>query len=57
MRQRIIFNPAYQPIAFVSHKFSAPASRWTTIEQEAYGIYYDIKQGSLKKSPAVSPWQ
>lgn len=29
-----------QPIAFVSKKFSDAATRWSTIEQEAYGIYY-----------------
>jgi hypothetical protein len=33
-----------QPIAFISKKFSDQASRWATIEQEAYGIYYAVKQ-------------
>ena len=33
-----------QPIAFVSKKFSDQATRWATIEQEAYGIYYAVKQ-------------
>ena len=33
-----------QPIAFVSKKFSEQAQRWATIEQEAYGIYYAVKQ-------------
>jgi hypothetical protein len=30
------------PIAFVSQKFSGPASRWTTIEQEAYACFFGI---------------
>lgn len=33
----------YQPIGFASQKFSEQASRWTTIEQEAYGIYFGVK--------------
>jgi hypothetical protein len=33
----------YQPIAFASQKFSAQASNWSTIEQEAYGIYFGVK--------------
>ena len=33
-----------QPIAFVSKKFSEQAQRWATIEQEAFGIYYAVKQ-------------
>lgn len=32
----------YQPIAFASKKFSDQAMRWTTIEQEAYGIYFAV---------------
>jgi hypothetical protein len=32
----------WQPIGFASHKFSEPATRWTTIEQEAYGCYFGI---------------
>ena len=36
-------EPQYQPIGFVSQKFSPQASRWTTIEQEAYGIYFGVK--------------
>jgi hypothetical protein len=33
-----------QPIAFIAKKFSEQASRWATIEQEAYGIYYAVQQ-------------
>ena len=32
-----------QPIAFVAKKFSDAAKKWSTIEQEAYGIFYAIK--------------
>ena len=32
-----------QPIAFVAKKFSATARDWSTIEQEAYGIFYAVK--------------
>jgi len=32
-----------QPIAFVAKKFSDPATRWSTIEQEGYGIFYAVK--------------
>jgi hypothetical protein len=32
-----------QPIAFVAKKFSDAATRWSTIEQEAYGIFYSVK--------------
>lgn len=31
-----------QPIGFASQKFSGPATRWSTIEQEAYGIYFAV---------------
>lgn len=31
-----------QPIMFVSRKFSDQAARWSTIEQEAYAIYYCV---------------
>ena len=31
-----------QPIVFLSQKFSGPATRWSTIEQEAYGVYWAI---------------
>ena len=33
-----------QPIAFIAKKFSDPATRWSTIEQEGFGIYYAVKQ-------------
>jgi hypothetical protein len=36
-------NPQYQPIGFASQKFSPQATRWSTIEQEAYGIYFGVK--------------
>ncbi len=32
-----------EPIAIVSQKFSEQATRWDTIEQEAYGIYFGVK--------------
>lgn len=41
-------DPIYQPIAFVSHKFSAQASRWTTIEQEAFAIFYAVMKLSFQ---------
>jgi hypothetical protein len=31
-----------QPIAFASKKFSEQARRWSTYEQEAFGIYYAV---------------
>ena len=40
-------DPVYQPIAFISHKFSPAASRWTTIEQEAFGIYFAVDKLSF----------
>ena len=33
-----------QPIAFVAKRFTEAAQRWATIEQEAYAIYYAVKQ-------------
>jgi hypothetical protein len=36
----------YQPILFASEKFSDPARRWSTIEQEAYACYFGIKKCS-----------
>jgi hypothetical protein len=33
-----------QPIGFVSEKFSEQATRWTTIEQECYGLYAAVKK-------------
>ena len=32
-----------QPISFASKKFSEQAQRWSTIEQEAYGLYFGVK--------------
>jgi hypothetical protein len=39
-------EPVYQPIAFFSEKFSDQATRWSTIEQEAYAIYAAAKHFS-----------
>jgi len=39
-------EPVYQPISFCSKKFSDAATRWSTIEQEAYGIYFGVQQHS-----------
>jgi phospholipid-translocating ATPase len=33
-----------QVIAILSHKFSGPATRWPTIEQEAYAIFFGVKK-------------
>jgi hypothetical protein len=38
--------PQYQPLGFASQKFSSQATRWSTIEQEAYGIYFGVKSFS-----------
>ena len=35
-------EPEFQPIGFASQKFSPQASRWSTIEQAAYGIYFGV---------------
>ena len=35
-------EPIYQPIAYVSKKFSPQATKWSTIEQEAYAIYFSV---------------
>ena len=35
-------NPHLRPIFFVSKKFSESAQKWSTIQQEAYGIYYTV---------------
>ena len=35
-------NTEWQPIGLASHKFSDAATRWTTIEQEAFGCYFGI---------------
>lgn len=36
-------EPEYQVIMFASQKFSPQARNWSTIEQEAYGIYFGVK--------------
>ena len=33
-----------QPIAFVSQKYSEQATKWSTIKQECYSIYYSVKK-------------
>jgi hypothetical protein len=33
-----------QIVAILSHKFSGPATRWPTIEQEAYAIFFGVKK-------------
>jgi len=35
-------TPSLLPLAFVSQKFSDAATRWSTIEQEAYGCYFGV---------------
>ena len=35
-----------QPIGFASQKFSPQATRWSTIEQEAFGIYFAVNHFS-----------
>jgi hypothetical protein len=35
-------NEKHEPVLFFSHAFSEVAKRWSTIEQEAYAIYYGI---------------
>ena len=39
-------EPVYQPIKIGSRKFSETASRWSTIEQEAYALFYAIQSCS-----------
>ena len=39
-------DPHYQPILFHSQKFSAQARNWSTIEQEAYAIFWAVKHCS-----------
>lgn len=33
-----------QPIAFVSHKFSAEATRWSVLEKELYGLVFALQK-------------
>ncbi len=35
--------PQHQPIGFVSQKLSSQATRWSTIEKEAYAVYFGVK--------------
>ena len=35
--------PTYQPIAFISHKYTPLAMRWSTIEKERYSCYITVK--------------
>jgi hypothetical protein len=46
---------ALQPIGFCSQRFSPQAQRWTTIEQEAYAIYFAVNHFSyyLRCKPFV----
>ena len=37
-------NEAEFPVAFLSHTFTDTQRRWSTPEQEAYGIYFAIKK-------------
>ena len=37
-------NKAEFPVAFLSHTFTDTQQRWSTPEQEAYGIYFTIKK-------------
>lgn len=48
-------DDAFQPLGFASEKFSDAATRWSTIEQEAYAIYFAVKHFSyfLRCKPFV----
>ena len=37
-------NGVQKPIIYLSHKFSEAASKWSTIEQECYAVYWSILQ-------------
>ena len=39
-----IYNGTEFPVAFLSHTFTDTQRRWSTPEQEAYGIYFTIKR-------------
>ena len=39
-----LHNEAEFPVAFLSHTFTDTQRRWSTPEQEAYGIYFTIKK-------------
>ena len=34
------------PTAFLSHKFTDTQWKWSTVEPEAYDIYYAVKSGT-----------
>ena len=36
------YNGAEFPIAFLSHTFTETQRKWSTPEQDAYGVYYAI---------------
>jgi hypothetical protein len=38
-----IINEKEVPIGFISRAFNKQQARWSTIEKEAYAIYYSIK--------------
>ena len=37
-------NSIQQVIAFVSKKFTATAARWSTIEKEAFAMFYSVQK-------------
>ena len=47
--RRTILDGTYEdlPISFSSQKFSSAAQNWSTIEQEAYGIYFGVKSNEF----------
>jgi hypothetical protein len=43
----ILFQPVEgveRPLAYVSQKFSGAASRWSTIDQEAYAVVFAVRK-------------
>jgi hypothetical protein len=39
-------QPTYQPLAFLSHKYSPLALRWSTIEKECFSCYHTVKSAA-----------
>ena len=39
-----IVNNVWRPIAFISKSLSAPQINWSTIQKEAYAIFYCFQQ-------------
>ena len=39
-------NGTELPVAFLSHTFTETQCKWSTMEQEAYGIYYASPNGT-----------